>query len=465
MTQQLEAPEPGAQERAFELLDEFVAEQRDELAWIVAPFLYTMVFLAHQPRSLGSGHPAARWARRWARTALVYSGRRGRRMELVRSGRALFTFSTDNEWRVVDPVIEALKQRGQRLRQVSARPRSTSVQRRAMGRANQLAAELGKRVADSELPFGYGESTIEYSLIGAARDQAVIREELDRDPPDVVVATAFDIPYARALALEARRRGIPSLLIPHASMLTPVRLRDLPFDQVALRGESEVAWHQEQGADSARLAVIGNPALAPDPIGMTVPKEGPVVLAPSPDGEEVLRTLIECLEGIEGEVVLAPHPAHDRAELTSMLPAGWRLWPGRTYDLLREGATAVVQYSSGVGLEAMLLGIPCLELALFGRPPTYPFLDHAFVERVAEGVALPAALDRARQRSATPQGRGELRDWARSWCAAAAADATQGAVEEIFATAEAGPYDGPVRDAWQAAGCRGIRDLAEEPPS
>ena len=193
-------------------------------------------------------------------------------------------------------------------------------------------------------------------------------------PRAAIVATTHSI-HSRALVLAAREAGITTVYIPHAPVISDARLVDLPVDYAGLRGPAEIDHYEALGAPGGRLTVVGNPAIGEQRRGAHGPRVREPVLATGADDPEALRATIELAHSVFGErCVLSPHPRTDPDSLRELMPDGWRLWTGRTLDLLQQGPPALVQSSSGVALEGLGLGIPTIELAFPNTEPNYPFL-------------------------------------------------------------------------------------------
>ena len=158
-------------------------------------------------------------------------------------------------------------------------------------------------------------------------------------------------------------------------MISDARLVDLPVDYAGLRGPAEVDHYETLGAPGERLAVVGNAALGERDPELTKQRLREPVLATGADDPEALRATIELAHSVLGErCVLSPHPRTDHDSLRELMPDGWRLWDGRTFDLLQRDPPALIQSSSGVALEGLKLGIPTIELSFPKAEPNYPFL-------------------------------------------------------------------------------------------
>jgi hypothetical protein len=146
-------------------------------------------------------------------------------------------------------------------------------------------------------------------------------------------------------------------------------------------------------------------------------------------------------------VLASPHPRADRDALRAILPKGWGLWDGRTFELLRRGPPALVQASSGVGLEGLQLGIPTIELAFPGEEPNYPYLRDRKVQTVSTADDLRDAVEAADRAGASE--RDEIRERARAWVCAAGDHAAEAGAQLVRRAAAEGVGAKPIWDAWR----------------
>jgi hypothetical protein len=238
----------------------------------------------------------------------------------------------------------------------------------------------------------------------------VWRHILRRTGPRLVTIASQNQPSLRALISAASERGIPTMYLPHAPVADDPIYADLPCDLAVLRGEGEVEWYRHKGADPDHLTVGGNPSLSlPATVGA---EEHPPILAISPWYDVELSDLIaRVAEATTEEVCVAPHPLSDFAQVQRLIPAHWSVYRGgRTYDLLTRVDAPVMQVSSGLGLEALLLGRKVIQLDFAGAPRLYPYICEPHVRCVADARELTAALGED-----TSLGRRERQEWASRW--------------------------------------------------
>jgi hypothetical protein len=128
-------------------------------------------------------------------------------------------------------------------------------------------------------------------------------------------------------------------------------------------------------------------------------------------------------EAIPDSFVVCPHPRSDLAELRRLIPRRATIAPGRTLETVAAGCNAIVQHSSGVAVEAMLVGAPVVELSIDDSPPSYYAVCEPYVKRATDSKSLAAALE-----SYTGEDRDNLavasQGWGRTWVSRAGDAAT-----------------------------------------
>lgn len=142
---------------------------------------------------------------------------------------------------------------------------------------------------------------------------------------------------------------------------------------------------------------------------------------------------------------VCPHPATDIEHLRALLPDRARLVEGeRTSKVIARGCRAVVQSSSGVATEAMLLGAPVIDVPIEGRPPNYPAIAEPYVRMAADAAELRRAVDAFGSEARGPFVE-RARTWARGWTAYTGRQAEQ-RLRGLLAS-ELHPT-GPLLDGW-----------------
>ena len=271
------------------------------------------------------------------------------------------------------------------------------------------------------------------------------RRAFERHTPErLVVATQHSI-IARAALVAAREAGVVAIYVPHAPVADNRIYRDLPVDVAALRGPLEVEHYTHLGADPGALHVVGNLGLS---LGMNnAPcQDGPVIVAPSPwEPERVEWFMGLVAAAITGPFMVCPHPGNDLEHLRSLLPDRAHLVEGeRTWRVIARGCRAVVQSSSGVATEAMLLGAPVIEVSTEGRPPNYPAIAEPYVRMASDAAELRRALDAFGSAARGPFVE-QAHTWATGWTAYTGRRAEQ-RLRSLLAR-DLQPV-GPLLDAW-----------------
>ena len=321
------------------------------------------------------------------------------------------------------------------------------------GRAEELAERFIVAAKDDGFRLPLSPKRVYRQLFSCARAVAHFEAILRAVGPSAAIVATTHSAHARALMLAARDAGTATVYIPHAPVISEARLVDLPVDYAGLRGPAEVDHYEALGAPAERLAVVGNAALSERDPELTKQRLREPVLATGADDPEALRATIELAHSVLGErCVLSPHPRTDRDSLRELVPDGWRLWDGRTFDLLQQGPPALIQSSSGVALEGLQLGIPTIELSFPRAEPNYPFLRDPPVLFASNTEQLRGALRRARRLRRWPWRRKRLLEWSQMWVSATGEAAAAAAAELVERAAATGPHpDGPIWDAWSSS--------------
>jgi hypothetical protein len=438
--------------RVLALLDEFLhAHQDDAVAWIACGPLWQEYVVKADADVWSQPPPSSSFsaARRAGPIfeALLRAAQIRSRYQVTAD--AIVAASTTNQKRAVAPLLPASAGAVRATKAPLHAPFAPFVRLAAVARGHAEAINSGLRSADIAFPGG---SLTAYRLFTAAAVHlAYSRRLIERVSPSVVVITSNHDVASRALACAARERDVPSVLVPHAPLLGDMRLRDAPTDYVAVRGEREAAWYRGNGVEPDQVAVVGDAALQPEPQFVPIPTSAPVVFAPSPYADAVVASHVALLSAAtDGDVVVTPHPRQRLEFLRETAPQHWAFHSGRTYTRLREGAIAVVQSSSGVALESLLLGIPVLEIEPAGGS-TYPFLQSDLVPSVRTPEELAGQLELIRARIADRAYRERLAEYARTWCSAGGETAAQNMLGFVRRAAAEGKRSRLAHDAWRAS--------------
>lgn len=403
-------------------------------AWCTAPYLAAM-----QDRGPRRGVPVLVGPQEHLRHhALALSGVHALRVETA--GSVMGVGASDNQWRVMEPILSAVGDRRSIGRQRLA-PSRLSVDRIERRRVDRLAAALG---GDALANRRSAHRALRKAIRARAVAEQIFRSSgIDR----LLVSTQHDV-GVRAFLASARDHGVPAVYVPHAPLATSAIYNDLPVDVAALRGEFE-QWHYRGiGAAEDGLVVIGDPSTGDGNRGAaTTVHDGAIVLALSwPLDDLIAEQVALVASATEEPVLVAPHPTSDRDALQRMLPSHWQLPPvgRRTWDVLLDGPSCVIQHSSGVALEALSLGLFTVQLDVPGRPPAYPLIAEPTVPFVRSTAQLRSVLaDRVPQNCDGPRAR--RLEAAAGWCRVRGPEAVRNAVRAVE---DARLRPSPLLDAW-----------------
>jgi len=388
------------------------------IAWCCGPYLLALE--DRRPRrGLALGIPLQEWLRHQGVGLAGWSP-----LRCVQVGSTLYVGTGSNQWRSLEPIVERASL--DEVPAVELRPRS-------LVGIDSPVTEVVRALGDA---IGSDPATERMVTRAARKAQRGLRRAatvLDAaEITRVVVATQHEA-EVRAFICEARRRGIPTVYIPHAPLSASVIYDDLPVDLAALRGASEVAHYARLGAEISGLVVVGNPGIgASRP--PSIDARMPVVLALSwPIDEAMLAAIAVVYEAVGDDVIVAPHPALSRRRLSEVLPDTWKVLSDRfrTWDLLRLGPWCVIQASSGVAAEALYLGLETIELAFPGRPAAYRFLTEPAVRFAEDSVELRSQVEAARAAIGNATRRQAVREHATRWCSTSGDAAISDALKVI----------------------------------
>src|SRR5205809_328426 len=240
----------------------------------------------------------------------------------------------------------------------------------------------------------YARDAVTWSLATARLYLAAAFRALDAHRPAAVVITSDRRMSERALALAARRRGIPSLLFYGGALLGRDRTNLFDVgDRVLVLGEHARQGLIEQGIEARRLMAVGDPRsnaarLVPPerlradlcsdlrlepgrPLIVMVSKYVSLLFSAG-EKEAFYRTVHDAVSAVGGlEVVVKVHPNEDVALLRRQI-SEWG-WPDarltKEYDIHRlfGAADAAVMVTSMAGIEAMAMGCPVIAVQTPGK--------------------------------------------------------------------------------------------------
>jgi hypothetical protein len=421
------------------LIDDFVARADDSLPWTVIPNI--ALSLINPEADFRQPSPAISEARNLGR---AFSARRG--PTLLRIGPTLLVSTSVQTRRVLEPIARGLeRQFGPR---VDVHPPGLRLggYLEARRRGNRLVSDLQGHLTSNgcELPAGVGEE-----VVAAAIVQARARMLFARSAPELVVVAAQHNSATRAvLAAAATAPGVRTAYLPHAPVADNYWYRDLPVQHALLRGRSEVEFYRSLMVSDRDLSIVGDPSISDAP-AQAAPFRKTAVFATSPLPPDELRMTIRVIADARlGPIEVAPHPRMDTEALRAACPPEWSFNPSAsTYERLAvAGASVLVQHGSGVGLEALGLGIAVVNLSHPGREPNYPYLTDPHTANVATSEALAEAVA---QIDHSPTGVDQRRDYARSWCSQTGDAAVDSAVDVINDLLSRDPVGAVILDGWR----------------
>lgn len=394
------------------------------LYWMVRPTVYecTSRFTHQQP-----GH-----TQMWTRTLSMMGAGAG--MKYRHQAGLLAGVASRNEARVLRQVMAA---RGEH---VGAGPMRVVRPSPSMRGLPDLEVSSGVRLLAESATIPHFDVTSRVKLARKIARAAITFQEASaiivRIRPRVVVVANQHSPGPRALLAAAIVAKVPTLYFPHAPLSTSPAYRDLPVTLAGLRGDYEVQTYGGYGATSSRLVSVGDPTLPATSESVQRPVSSPVsVLALSPLPRTELESIIRFVARAQlHSVVVCPHPSSNLAALRPLLPQDWRLATEPTLSVLQRGARLVMQQSSGVGLEALALGLPVVEISLPGHTPGYAFIREPQVPIVRTSDQLRDAATRFSR--ASDRDAFERRTWARLWTGPVGEEARINAVNAVELVSE-----------------------------
>ena len=427
-------------ERSHEELDAaLVTSMHEPEFWVIRPLLRICL-----RGRLGDLVDGSRF-REGVERALPYLRRVPGKLALSNDG-TLFAWNTGNQRRSLarllkDPSVHRVEWE-QPYPEVLRRLLEPRHQSHLARRQRRLSRQLLRQLEISDRP---SRLLLDRFTAQATVGVHLARHAVERhSPARLVVASQHSI-IARAMLVAAREAGVVSVYVPHAPVADNRVYQDLPVDAAALRGPLEVQHYARLGADPVGLHVVGNLGLS---LGTDAPPcpDGPVIVAPSPwEPERLERFLAMVVDGLTDPFTVCPHPRNDPAQLRSLLPTRARLVEGqRTWKVIARGCRAVVQSSSGVSTEGMLLGAPVIQVPLDDRPPNYPAIAEPYVRMVSDATELRRAVDTFGSAARGPFVE-QAHTWATGWTAHTGRRAER-RLRSLLASDL--PSVGPLLDAW-----------------
>lgn len=397
------------------LADAFIRSHPDtRLAWCLRQVIIKAATSAQRSAIEGRNDPGVDTWGVLKYSAAIAMGRGS--LKAYRADRIFFIGRTKNQFRHMRPVISEMGGevwREPEERRVKLDPATLSrLYRSGTGIARDCHEFLSGRGFETDLNY------LRREALRTAIRLMVIERVLSHASPELVVVSNQHFCLDRAVLRACIDRNIRTLYVPHAPVAANSAYMDLPVNHAALRGERERAYYAEFGIESPAIHCVGVPRFDLDVALPELDPDGPVVFALSPWGESTLRSLVELVRSAtqSRDVWIAPHPTMDPSRLSGFLPPRWGVGAdATTFETLRNGSPVLVQHSSGVALEALLLGVPTVELRFPGSVPNYPMIDPSYVRFAESTEQLMDALRGARRDSQQTAKRRRFRSWAEGW--------------------------------------------------
>jgi hypothetical protein len=253
-------------------------------------------------------------------------------------------------------------------------------------------------------------------LISPAMSAAAIERVVATWRPSVVVHMSDAHLAGRLVAEFAARGGIPSMVIQNHITGGPT-FGYLPLSSSAMATWGTVSrdWMAAGGAPPEKLAVVGSPyaaALRRNLNGGDVDRStGTLVVATNnydPDQNRVMASACVAYAAARGRrLVFRPHPSEPdglyRALIENAGAVDAAIARDEPLDRMLAGAAVVVTCQSGIGVDAVVAGVPLVHVNLMRGVADYiPYVEYGAALGVADPADLPAAIDEA---VAAPPGR------------------------------------------------------------
>lgn len=239
-------------------------------------------------------------------------------------------------------------------------------------------------------------------LLNLTAQVKTIRREFEIILPNALLVHADNHPPYQVYVMEARRLGIPSIMLQHGLDCEHFYLNEAYATDIAVWGPERKRRYHEKSIWQPNVVVTGNPEYEHLHLPTEISSEGDFWLwltrphtsekcyAPSRQPQEGLQILESLIDAFrvhpEVSLVVKPHPYDYREIYERYIEHGGvkgRVFVSDkpTMELI-QGAKVVISEDSTAGMEAMFWGKPLIHVHLSCSPPTMPFVDY--------GAALPA---------------------------------------------------------------------------
>lgn len=412
-----------------------------DLVWSVLPEVAMLLIGASAASGRGPIQALDSLTRNFARALAPTAG-----PTLTRVGSVLVVDTSVQTERATSPLVHELALRYGEPTECRLPPLGA----RSMAAAGRSVHRVGKVLREALSAAGIDEPPgLHRELLKVEILRHRAREARLRDAGiDAVVVGSQQNSSARSVLSVARGEGVASFYLPHAPTADNAFYHDLPTTHALLRGPAEVDFYAGIGVgQTGRLMVVGNPGAAQLP-GEEPPPAQDLVYAASTHSEAVLRADVEVIRaGTDQPVIVCLHPRMHAADVAGLLPSNWRIVGAPNTDayLRTHGARVVIQHGSGVGLEALFLGIEVIDLCHAAETPNYPYIRPPHIQIAHDAHGLSTALDAIPGRA---DQRAERIAFAHSWCRDVGVEAARSCADAIDRTRTAAVPRDVLFDGW-----------------
>lgn len=222
------------------------------------------------------------------------------------------------------------------------------------------------------------------------------RAEIEILQPDAILVHGDNHPPFQAYVMEARRAGIPAIMLQHGLDCEHFYLDEAYASAIAVWGAARMNRYREKSIRQPQIAVTGNPAydqFRPSttilPSGdywlwLTRPHTPEKCYAPSRlpgEGVAIFHALVAALaQAPEARLIIKPHPydywqIYEQLIANHALEARISLSHKEPYELL-PAASIVIAEDSTAGMDAMLYGKPLVHAHFAASIPVVPFVEY-----------------------------------------------------------------------------------------
>jgi len=421
----------------------------EDLAWPALPQVAMMLLHAPVSADPGAATEVLDRARAIARAIAPRAGPR-----LTRVGPVLLVGTSVQTGRIMASLTEEFTKRHGKPKFIRLRPLGIGALKSVRQNVRRVESDLAGALSTANIgePFGLRDELLKVETFRRRIAKVKFRNAGIR----AVIVGSQNNASVRALLSVVHHQHVSSYYIPHAPTADNAFYHDLPTNWALLRGASEVEFYRGLGATPLdHLAAVGNPG---EPVShATPPNSSSVVYAAS--APEVIQGDIDVIyHAIRSPIKVSLHPRMRSHAYRRMFPSAWEIIdaPDTSTYLRRHGAKAVVQHGSGVGLEALSMGLDVIDLCHPQDRPNYPYIIEPYVQIVHDVSSLRKAMDKLSVRAG---GRLERIDYAHSWCNESSIDVVRSIADLVEQSSTCDTAGGVLLDGWEW-GCAAKGDFS-----